>query len=227
MKLSECCCLCYCIYAPISACIVITICLTVDNNYYAGPLCCIKEFYVPALDLSSRDKIPYNNNSNKNNTVINPSLFFDLSFHNIEFEHSIRYGDVNITISYDRNGTIASYVVPSFDQEWLETDYRREVVESRGVPWENALKAVLNGSTVVFRVDLAARPKFKRQFGKYSKKKDVRIGADVEVDGTGLNSEDFGVYSKRQYVRIGADVEVDGSGMKVKKNHILLNSADV
>ncbi|EYU24879.1 hypothetical protein MIMGU_mgv11b016972mg [Erythranthe guttata] len=108
-----------------------------------------------------------------------------MAFVNIEDDHRVHYGDVNLTFSYDggNNKAVGNYVVRSFDQGWLDVDYRREVVESRGVPWEDAVKAVTNGSTVVFRVDLAARIEFDL-FN--SKKKNVRIGADVAVDGTGL-----------------------------------------
>ncbi|KAG8386901.1 hypothetical protein BUALT_Bualt03G0197000 [Buddleja alternifolia] len=141
-----------------------------------GPRCYIQEFYVPTLDLSQ-------NHSNSTNST-NPSLFFDIALKNILDDHSIRYGDVNLTFSYRRNA-VANYTVPSFYQGKGKTAHRREVVEARGVPWEDARRVVSNGSKVVFRVDLAARPRFRFWFW-YSKKKGVRIGADVEVDGSGM-----------------------------------------
>lgn len=151
-----------------------------------GPRCYIQDFYVPALDLSETTS----------NTTINPCLFFDLALENILNDHSLRYGDVNLTFSYGRNA-VANYIVPNFYQGKGKTAHRREVVETRGVPWEDAIKAVSNGSKAVFRVDLAARPRFRFWFW----------------------------YSKKKGVRIGADVEVDGSGMKVEKDDIRLNSA--
>ncbi|XP_012852391.1 PREDICTED: protein NDR1-like [Erythranthe guttata] len=129
----------------------------------------------------------------------------NLAFVNIEYGHIVRYGDVNLTFSYGRNNNaVANYVVWSFDQGWWEVDYRWEVVESRGVPWEDAVKAVSNGSTVVFRVDLAARLKFWEGMW-YSKKKGVRIGADVEVDGTGLKvkKKDIRLNSAASQRRVG------------------------
>ncbi|KAL7128910.1 hypothetical protein ABFS83_13G026100 [Erythranthe nasuta] len=181
---------CLCTLITFAVTLSISVTLTLTANIHGGPRFFVKEFYVPALDLSQSPTTSNNNNKNTftNNTIItNPCLFFDLAFVNIDDEHSVRYGDVNLTFSYGgrNNNAVANYVVRSFDQGWWEVDYRREVVESRGVPWEDAVKAVSNGSTVVFRVDLAARPKFWEGMW-YSKKKRVRIGADVEVDGTGL-----------------------------------------
>ncbi|KAL7086858.1 hypothetical protein ACP275_13G028300 [Erythranthe tilingii] len=195
------------------AIISIPITLTLTTNVHRGPRFYVKEFYVPALDLSQLPTTSNNNNNNKNNSInnsiiTNPCLFFDLAFFNIEDEHSVRYGDVNLTFSYgSRNNTVANYVVGSFDQGWLEVDYRREVVESHGVPWEDAVKAVSNGSTVVFRVDLAARPKFWEGWW-YSKKKGVRIGADVEVDGTGLKV-------KKKDIRLNSAASQRGVGIYV------------
>ncbi|KAG8386903.1 hypothetical protein BUALT_Bualt03G0197200 [Buddleja alternifolia] len=141
-----------------------------------GPRCYIQEFYVPTLDLSQT--------TSNSTTIINPSLFFDVTLKNILDDHSIRYGDVNLTFSYGQNA-VANYIVPSFYQGKGKTAHRREVVEARGMPWDDALRAVSNGSKAVFRVDLAAKPRFRFWFW-YSRKKGVRIGANVEVDGSGL-----------------------------------------
>ncbi|EYU24882.1 hypothetical protein MIMGU_mgv1a020490mg, partial [Erythranthe guttata] len=181
--------------------------LTLEVNLHQGPRFYIKEFYVPALDLISQSPITTSNNNNNNTLPINPCLFFDFAFVNIENEHIVRYGDANLTFSYGRNNAVANYVVRSFDQGSWEVDYRREVVESRGVPWEDAVKAVSNGSTVVFRVDLAVPPKFWEGMW-YSKKKGVRIGADVEVDGTGLKVKrnDIRLNSAASHRRVGIHV---------------------
>lgn len=164
-----------------------------------GPRCYLQEFYVPALDLSQ-------NTSITPNTTVNPCLFFDLAFENILTDRSVRYGDVNLTFSYGKDA-VADYVVPSFYQGKGKTAHRREVVEARGVTWGDAIKAVSNGSTTVFRVDMAARPRFRFWFW-YSKKKGVRIGADVEVDGTGMKvkKEDIRLNSAESKRRLGVFV---------------------
>ncbi|KAL8031466.1 hypothetical protein ABFX02_13G026800 [Erythranthe guttata] len=165
-------------------CLIVSIVITILAGLtytIKRPHCYIQEFYVPALDLSL------------NSTVVNPCLFFDLAFENIMKDHSVRYGDVNLTFSYGRSA-VANYVVPTFYQGMSKRADRREVVESSGVPWEAAVKAVSNGSAAVFRVDLVARPRFGFWFW-YSKRKGMRIGADVEVDR-------FGMKVKREDIRL-------------------------
>ncbi|EYU24883.1 hypothetical protein MIMGU_mgv1a024087mg [Erythranthe guttata] len=165
----------------------------------SGPHFYINEFYVPALDLSQHTA---SNNNNNQTVVTNPCLFFDLAFVNIMLKQTVHYGDVNITLSHGRKA-VASYVVPAFIQEHRGVEYRREVVE--GVPWESTEKAVSNGSTVVFRVDLATVVTF---HSLNTKKKDVRIGADVEVDGTGLKL-------KREDIRLDSAASRRGVGIFV------------
>ncbi|XP_012852384.1 PREDICTED: protein NDR1-like [Erythranthe guttata] len=163
--------------------------IILSRSHFNGPRCYIKEFYVPALDLSLNPNISDNyNNNNKNTIIINPCLFFDLAFHNI-LESDLLYGDVNLTFSYGQSA-VANYIVPSFYQTAGKTYYRREVVESRGVPWETALQAVLNRSTVVFRVDLVAWPSYYNgEFRGDSEKKNLTIGAYVQIDGSGMKVE--------------------------------------
>ncbi|EYU24888.1 hypothetical protein MIMGU_mgv1a026252mg, partial [Erythranthe guttata] len=163
------------------------LCRFCPSVHLSSPRCYIQEFYVPALDLSQNTSI------SNHTTVINPCLFFDLAFENILGDRSVRYGDGNLTFSYGRTA-VANYVVPTFYQGKLKRADRREVVESSGVPWESAVKAVSNGSAAVFRVDLVARPRFGFWFW-YSKRKGMRIGADVEVDG-------FGMKMKREDIRL-------------------------
>ncbi|EYU24898.1 hypothetical protein MIMGU_mgv1a017860mg, partial [Erythranthe guttata] len=160
--------ICECLCLMVSIVLIILAGLTYTIK---RPHCYIQEFYVPALDLSL---------NSTTTAVINPCLFFELAFENIMADHSVRYGDVNLTFSYGRSA-VAKYVVPTFYQGKLKRADRREVVESSGVPWEAAVKVVSNGSAAVFRVDLVARPRFRFWFW-YSKRKGMRIGADVEVD---------------------------------------------
>ncbi|EYU24878.1 hypothetical protein MIMGU_mgv1a018062mg [Erythranthe guttata] len=171
------------------AILVITMWTALSVNL-VGQYCYLHEFYVPALDLSQ------NSTSNNTNTI-NPCLFFDIAFQNVLTDHSVRYGDVNVTFSYGRS-EVANYVVPTFYQGQGTTVNAREVVETNGLQWLTAAKAVLNnGSAAVFRVDLVARPRVKLWFW----------------------------YPRRKRMRVGADVEVDGSGMKMKKEDTRLKSA--
>lgn len=53
------------------------------------------------------------------------------------------------------------------------------------MPWAAAaFGAVSNGSTVIFRVDLATRVKFKIMFW-YTKRHSLVVGGDVEVNNSG------------------------------------------
>lgn len=72
------------------------------------------------------------------------------------------------------------------------------------MPWDDALKAVSNGSKAVFRLDLAARPRFRFWFW-YTKKKGMRIGADVEVDASGMkvNKDDIRLKSAASKPGVG------------------------
>ncbi|KAL7086867.1 hypothetical protein ACP275_13G029100 [Erythranthe tilingii] len=182
--------ICECLCLMVSIVIIILAGLTYKIK---RPHCYIQEFYVPALDLSLNSISNNNRTSTTTAVLINPCLFFDLAFENIMTDHSVRYGDVNLTFSYGRSA-VANYVVPTFYQGMSKRADRREVVETSGVPWEAAVKAVSNGSAAVFRVDLVAQPRFGFWFW-YSKRKGMRIGADVEVDG-------FGMKVKREDIRL-------------------------
>ncbi|KAK4405942.1 hypothetical protein Sango_0600700 [Sesamum angolense] len=150
------------------------------------PKCHLQQLYLPALDLSDTS------NATAPPALINPTLFFDLQLENTMNDHSVRYSDINLTFYYgpDRNFTIANYRVPGFYQGKEKKAYRRDVVESHDLPWDDAIGKVLNGSRAVFRVDLVAKPTFRYWFW----------------------------YSKRRWLRVGAKVEVDATGKKVKKN---------
>ncbi|KAK4427866.1 hypothetical protein Salat_1555600 [Sesamum alatum] len=154
------------------------------------PKCHLQQLYLPSLDLS---------NGTAAAATINPTLFFDLELENTMNDHSVRYSDINLTFYYgpNRNFTIANYRVPGFYQGKEKTAYRRDVVETHDLPWDDAIRKVSNGSTAVFRVDLVAKPTFRYWFW----------------------------YSKRRWLRVGAKVEVDATGKKVKKEPIPLKSA--
>ncbi|KAL2230122.1 UNVERIFIED_CONTAM: hypothetical protein Sindi_1606600 [Sesamum indicum] len=177
-------------------CIIITLPVTVWfmlTFRIHMPKCHLQQLYLPALDLSDTS------NATAAAAVINPTLFFDLELENTMNDHSVRYSDINLTFYYgpDRNFTIANYRVPGFYQGKEKKAYRRDVVESHDLPWDDAIGKVLNGSRAVFRVDLVAKPTFRYWFW----------------------------YSKRRWLRVGAKVEVDATGKKVKKEPIPLKSA--
>ncbi|KAG8369833.1 hypothetical protein BUALT_Bualt14G0054800 [Buddleja alternifolia] len=143
------------------------------------PNCHLQQLYLPSLDLISNTHDP-------NITAINPTLFFDLKLENTMNDHSIRYGDINLIFYYgpNRNVNIANYTVPGFYQGKEKTAYRRDVVDTHDLPWNEAMRKVSNGSTAVFRVDLVAKPTFRYWFW-YSKKRWLRVGAKFEINATG------------------------------------------
>ncbi|XP_047942644.1 protein NDR1-like [Salvia hispanica] len=146
-----------------------------QSFHLPGPHCSIQQLYVPALDTSAPPQ----------NTT-NPFLFFVLDLENNLQIRSISYGAVTLTFYYGRKA-VGSYVVPGFYQGRNRAARRRDVVETRGVPWEDAARAVAGGGTAGFRVELAARPRFKILLW-YSKEKKVRVVAEVAVDGSGLKA---------------------------------------
>ncbi|KAL0380505.1 UNVERIFIED_CONTAM: hypothetical protein Sangu_0114800 [Sesamum angustifolium] len=160
------------------------------------PKCHLQQLYLPALDLSDTSNATAVSVAT---ATLNPTLFFDLELENTMNDHSVRYSDINLTFYYgpNRNLTIANYRVPGFYQGKEKKAYRRDVVESHDLPWDDAIRKVSNGSTAVFRVDLVAKPTFRYWFW----------------------------YSKRRWLRVGAKVEVDATGKKVKKEPIPLKSA--
>ncbi|KAL1555596.1 protein NDR1-like [Salvia divinorum] len=175
--------------------------LVQQTVYLPGPRCYLEQLYVPALDISA----PQNTS---NSTTTNPFLFFALGLENNLQIRSISYDNVTLAFFYGRKA-VADYVVPGFYQGMLGTAHRRDVVETRGVPWEDAVGAVSAGGTVGFRVDLAARMRFKVLFW-YSKEKKVRVLADVAVDDSGFKAGGDDVRMRRL-----SDSAASGLGFRV------------
>ncbi|KAG8369837.1 hypothetical protein BUALT_Bualt14G0055200 [Buddleja alternifolia] len=147
------------------------------------PIFTIQDFYVPALNT----KLPEFNST----TTVATFIFFDLELKNVMSEVGVRYENVDLVFYYGTSTTpetslfsIANYTIPGFYQGDDKAAHRREVVETRGVPWLDAFGAVSNGSTVVFSVELAAKVKLKRFFW-YDNEREVMLGGNVEVDGNG------------------------------------------
>ncbi|XP_011091327.1 protein NDR1 [Sesamum indicum] len=146
------------------------------------PKCYITDLFVPAL----------NTYTNSSTTRANTFIFFDLKLENVMPFNGLRYDNVNLTISYNYGGDrsalfipIARHTVPGFYQGMRKTAHKRDVTTTRGVPWGDAFAAVSNGSTAVFRVDLATKVKSKQYFW-YAKKQRLTVGGIVGVGSAGL-----------------------------------------
>lgn len=142
------------------------------------PTCSIERFYVPPLNLSD------NSTANRSNRTI----YFDLKLNNGMKDKGVHYATINLTFSYIQNNStlpIANYTLREFYQGHEKKAHRKEMVSNiSGMPWEAAINEVSNGSTVIFRVDLATRVKFKIMFW-YTKRKSLVVGGEVAVDGSG------------------------------------------
>ncbi|KAL2457918.1 Protein NDR1 [Forsythia ovata] len=105
-------------------------------------------------------------------------------------ENGVLYDTINLTFSYGLNPSlpIGKYTLPGAYQGHKKTAHRRDIVPTHRVNWDDAFAAILNGSKVVFRVDLAGKVKFKRFFS-YSRTKALVVGADVEFDGSVIRSD--------------------------------------
>ncbi|CAI9759937.1 unnamed protein product [Fraxinus pennsylvanica] len=123
--------------------IALMIILIVVNTNTVRPSCSIKNFYVPSL----------NRLDNSNSGTINNFIFFDLELKNRLDDISVRYDPINLTFFYGPKSSlpIGNYTVRGFHQGKKKSAQRRDVVEPHGVPWSDAVNAVSNGSTVVFR----------------------------------------------------------------------------
>ncbi|KAL2457921.1 Protein NDR1 [Forsythia ovata] len=165
--------LCLCCSIPCLLTLFIWMGLSLQNY---KPNCYIEDFYVPAL----------NKHINSTATTAANFIFFDLKLQNVMEENGVLYDTINLTFSYGLNPSvpIGKYTLPGAYQGHKKTAHRRDIMPTHGVNWDDAFAAVLNGSKVVFRVDLAGKVKFKRFFS-YSRTKALVVGADVEVDGSG------------------------------------------
>ncbi|KAL3821570.1 hypothetical protein ACJIZ3_007475 [Penstemon smallii] len=150
----------------------------------SSPKCSIQDFYVPALSLTHQ--------SSNNHT-----LYFDLKLDNGMKDKGVRYDNISLTFYYGQNSSlpIGNYTVPGFYQGHGKKAHRKPSVEVRGVPWEAAIGAVSNGSRVAFRVGLVTRVRFKIVFW-FTKRHNLVVGANVEVDGSGKKIKKKGIRLK-------------------------------
>ncbi|CAA3001199.1 NDR1-like [Olea europaea subsp. europaea] len=156
--------------------ITLLIILITVKTIKESPSCSVKNFYVPAL----------NRLDNANTSSSNNFIFFDLQLKNGLDEISVRYDPINLAFFYGPNTSlsIGNYTLGGFHQGKKKGAQRRDVVETHGVPWDDAVKAVSNGSTVIFRLDLTAKIRFKEWFFM-SKKRNLAVWANMEINNSG------------------------------------------
>ncbi|XP_047940907.1 uncharacterized protein LOC125188190 [Salvia hispanica] len=117
------------------------------------------------------------------------SIKIGLEFSRHRVPSPVRYNDVNITLYHASSDQVAGQsVIPGFNMGWDEkTVHREAVVAARGLPWEDALRKIGDGSTVDLRVALTT----KYRTDDYDDcccctvKKAMAVAADFRVDGFG------------------------------------------
>ncbi|CAK9150285.1 unnamed protein product [Ilex paraguariensis] len=164
------CCRCCCSFILTSGLTALFLWLSLRTS---NPKCSIQNFYVPALNKTL-------------NSTTNHTIFFDLKLDNTNKDKGVHYDAVNLTFYYGPNVSflIGNYTVHGFYQGHGKNTHRKYLLDTRGVPWDEALKAVSNGSLAVFRVDLVTAVRF-RIIGFKTKRHKLDLKANVEVDGTG------------------------------------------
>ncbi|KAL5730939.1 hypothetical protein ACHQM5_003715 [Ranunculus cassubicifolius] len=144
---------------------------------FYNPILSIEEFHVPALNKAFL---------NTTTTTQNTTIIFDLKLWNKNLDKGIRYNDLNLTLYYGEGLSVpvATFIIPTFYQGHRKTAHRIGSVEAAGVPWEEARKGVLNGSKVVFRVDLKTRVRYTTTLW-IKKRKTIMVGKTLEVNDAG------------------------------------------
>ncbi|XP_027062661.2 protein NDR1 [Coffea arabica] len=178
------CCRCCCSFILTSGLTALFMWLSLRGS---KPSCSIEDFYVPSLNATD----------NSTTTRSNHTLYFDLRLKNEMKDKGVGYDDLNLTFFYVQNGSlgIANYTVPSFYQGHDKKARRKELVQTYGVPWEAAYRAVSNGSTVTFRVGLTTRVRYKILFW-YTKRHGLKVGANVDVNNSGKKVNKKGIRLK-------------------------------
>lgn len=144
------------------------------------PKCSIEFFYIPALNQSL-------------NSSSNSALFFDLRLKNQNKDKSVYYDSIylNLTLIGAPDGTrqpVGNLTVPGFHQGRDKKTFRKETIEPRGLDW----KAVSRNGSAVFRLDLATAVRYKILLWK-TKRENLRLGAEVKVNGQGVKEYPRGI----------------------------------
>ncbi|KAI3673778.1 hypothetical protein L6452_39908 [Arctium lappa] len=156
----------------------------------SNPVCSIQDVYIPAL------------NKTENSTAYQ-SIYLDLKLDNENKDKGIYYDPVNITLHYYVNGLnsdkigiieIANYTISGFYQGHQKKTRRKNWINTYGVPWDAAVKAVAGGKAG-FRMDLATAVRFKILFWK-TKRHGVVVGADFDVNDVGMKATNKGTRLK-------------------------------
>ncbi|XP_026400814.1 protein NDR1-like [Papaver somniferum] len=141
------------------------------------PRCSLEIFYIPALDKASNDP---------NSTAIS----LELSFWNRNNEKSIYYDKLNMTMYYYGKILtlpIGNTSIPQFYQQHSHTKHLTEMIQTSGVPWEDAKMKVSNGSAAVFRVHLTMNIRYSNGIWK-SRRHQLSLGVNVTVNDQGMKS---------------------------------------
>lgn len=143
----------------------------------------IQNFHIPALDVTSNDA-----------GIINTTtIMFGLSFENLNPKQSeIFYDVVNMNLHYYGSNfslPIGNTSIPEFDQGNVWPTIRVETIQTYGVSWEDARTEIFKGNEAFFRLELHTKYRSSNEpwFVK-SRRYDLRIGANVTVNGHGLKS---------------------------------------
>ncbi|KAM3264598.1 protein NDR1 [Capsicum annuum] len=112
------------------------------------PKCSIGDVYVRGLDKSV--------NSNNNMTRRDNHVSFQLNLKNEMKDKSIRYNDITLNFYYGTNTSypIGNYTFDGFKQGKDKEASKSGMIEAHNMPWDDAIKAVSNGSKATFRVDI-------------------------------------------------------------------------
>lgn len=104
-------------------------------------------------------------------------------------DKGIRYDNITISFYYGTNTSypIGNYTFGGFKQGKDKEAFKVGMIETHNMPWNEAIKAVSNGSKATFRVDVSSRIKYKITFW-YTKKHNYFEENEVEVDDTGRSS---------------------------------------
>ncbi|PHU29335.1 hypothetical protein BC332_01428 [Capsicum chinense] len=111
---------------------------------------------------------------------------FQLNLNNGMKDKSIRYNDITLNFYYGTNTSypIGNYTFDGFKQGKDKEAFKSGMIETYNMPWDDAIKAVSNGSKASFRVDVSSRIRYKITFW-YTKRHNYFVENKVEVDDTG------------------------------------------
>ncbi|CAK7338362.1 unnamed protein product [Dovyalis caffra] len=147
----------------------------------------------------SKFNMPLNQTLSSRNLT---SLEFELTLKNTNKDKGVYYDPVNVTFfdSPNRSHVLGNFTIPKFYQGHKKKATKSGTVSTidRGV----VSRAVPANATALFRVDLATSVRYKILMFK-TKRHKIRVGADVEVNGTiaKVNTKDLKLKSNADKIR--------------------------